>query len=78
MAVPPQKILALLEKKFSGADIHLTDSRGDQNHYEVSIQSDLFNGKSRVQQHQMVYEALKELLIQDLHALSLRTGPTLQ
>ncbi len=75
MPVSPQKILTLLEKRFPGATIRLSNRRGDQDHYDLYIESDHFNGQSRVRQHQMVYEALKDLLVRDLHALSLKTAP---
>lgn len=75
MAVVPQKILALLKKEFPDAEIKLQDTHGDQNHYHLVIQSTAFEGKSKVQQHQLVYQVLKELLAGDLHAISLKTAP---
>lgn len=75
MAVAPQEILTLLKKRLPDADIELQDTRGTQDHYHVSIRSDAFKGQSRIQQHQLVYQALGELLAGDLHAVSLKTSP---
>jgi stress-induced morphogen len=48
--------------------------RGDGDHYRATVTSRAFSGKSRVQQHQMVYAALKGRMGGELHALALQTG----
>lgn len=56
------------------AQIKIEDLRGDGDHYAANIVSETFRGKTRVQQHQMVYAALKGNMGGDLHALALQTG----
>ncbi|MCP4923706.1 MAG: BolA family transcriptional regulator [bacterium] len=73
MAMRSEDILKLLEDAFPGAIIQLEDSRGDQDHYNVVIESEDFFQKSRVQQHQMVYQALGTRMGAELHALSIKT-----
>ena len=69
-----QEILSLLEESFPNAEINLVDLAGDNDHYELTIVSELFKGKSRVVQHQMVYDALKGNMGNALHALALKTS----
>ena len=54
---------------------HLTvrDLTGTKDHYEATIVADAFAGKNRIEQHQMVYEALGELMTGPVHALALKT-----
>jgi stress-induced morphogen len=73
MAMKAEEILMLLKEAFPDAEIHLEDSRGDQDHYALVIESEAFFQKSRVQQHQMVYQALGQCVGADLHALSIQT-----
>ncbi|MEI8320983.1 MAG: BolA/IbaG family iron-sulfur metabolism protein [Alphaproteobacteria bacterium] len=75
MAMESKDILLLLEKAFSDAEITLKDLKGDQDHYLLQIKSASFQGKNRVQQHQLVYAALKDKIGTDLHALALQTEP---
>jgi len=75
MAVDAQEILACLRQAFPDALIDLKDLVGDQDHYEVKILSDVFKGKSRIIQHQLVYQALGDRMKAQLHALSIKTGP---
>ena len=53
---------------------HIRDLAGDGDHYAATVISESFRGKSRVQQHQIVYEALKGEMGGKLHALALQTG----
>ena len=55
------------------AEIELVDLVGDQDHYSVSVTSSAFAGKSRVAQHRLINEALKETLGGELHALQIKT-----
>ncbi|HIF11112.1 MAG TPA: BolA family transcriptional regulator, partial [Sneathiellales bacterium] len=56
------------------AEIRIEDLRGDGDHYLAHVVSDAFDGKTRVQQHQMVYEALQGRMGNELHALQLQTN----
>ena len=46
---------------------------GDENHYSATIKSKIFNGKSKIEQHKLVYKALKGKMGNELHALALNT-----
>lgn len=63
-----------LHNAFPNAEITLTDLVGDQDHYSVHIISDTFAGKTRIQQHKMVYQALGDKMGGVLHALQLKTS----
>jgi stress-induced morphogen len=63
----------MLAEAFPGAIIDVVDLAGDNDHYQASITSAQFAGKSRIQQHQMVYQALKGKMGDELHALALKT-----
>jgi stress-induced morphogen len=74
MAVSADIIELHLTKYFqNNAEWKLIDLLGDNDHYELTITSSLFNDLSLVKQHKMVNEALKDLLVQDLHALKIVT-----
>ncbi|MBT5900337.1 BolA family transcriptional regulator [Pelagibacteraceae bacterium] len=73
MAIKQQEIEQLLKEGFPDADIQIQDLAGDDNHFSAKIVSSAFKGKSRVQQHQMVYSSLKGKMGTDLHALALTT-----
>lgn len=72
MALEQKIIEKMLKEHFEHADINLTDTVGDQNHYRLEITSDAFIGKSRVARHQLVYKALSSVIGGDLHALSIQ------
>lgn len=55
------------------ADLEIQDLAGDGDHYHVRVRSALFQGKTRVQQHQMVYQSLGGRVGKELHALALET-----
>jgi stress-induced morphogen len=73
MAIKQEEIQKLLRESFPDADIEIQDLAGDDNHYSAKIRSSQFKGKNRVQQHQMVYKALKGKMGAELHALALTT-----
>ncbi|MCX7337916.1 MAG: BolA/IbaG family iron-sulfur metabolism protein [Alphaproteobacteria bacterium] len=78
MAIHIEELESLLRQSFPGAEIDVRDLVGDGDHYQATVLSDVFLGKTRVQQHQMVYAALKGIVGQELHALAVKTGlPTL-
>lgn len=76
MPLPASDIERMLREAFPDADIRLVDTAGDSDHYDLTIISSAFAGKSRVAQHQMVYAALKGHMGGALHALSLKTMAT--
>jgi stress-induced morphogen len=74
MAMAATEIEKLIHEAFPDADVTITDLAGDNDHYAAMVTSRAFKGKTRVQQHQMVYEALKGRMGGILHALSLQTA----
>jgi stress-induced morphogen len=64
----------LIKTRIPDAEVTIQDLVGDGDHYAATVISESFRGKSRVQQHQIVYEALKAEMGGKLHALSLQTG----
>jgi len=64
----------LIRAALPDAEIEIIDLRGDGDHYAAHIISAAFAGKTRVQQHQMVYDALKGGMGDALHALALQTA----
>ena len=73
MAMSAAEIEAMIREDFPDASVEIEDLRGDGNHYAATVTSAAFSGKSRVQQHQLVYKALKGRMGGDLHALALTT-----
>lgn len=74
MGMHAKEIERLIMDAFPDAKINLVDLAGDNDHYELSIVSEKFAGKSRVAQHQLVYAALKGNMGGTLHALALKTS----
>jgi len=74
MAMEAHEIEQLIKDGLPGAEVRIEDLRGDGDHYAAYVVSDAFEGKNRVQQHQMVYAALKGKMGGDLHALALQTS----
>jgi stress-induced morphogen len=75
MAMNRQALEGLLRQAFPDAEITLRDLAGDDDHWSAEIISEVFRGKSRVVQHQMVYAALQGAMGGELHALALTTRP---
>ena len=75
MPMNPADIEALIKDAIPDAQITIEDLRGDGDHYAAYVTSTAFAGKSRVQQHQMVYQALRGRMGNELHALALQTSP---
>jgi stress-induced morphogen len=73
MAMDANEIERLIKATFPDAQVEIRDLAGDGDHYAATIVSAAFKGKSRVQQHQMVYAALKGNMGGALHALALTT-----
>jgi stress-induced morphogen len=74
MAMPAAEIERLILEAFPDARVEIKDLAGDGDHYSATVTSSAFRGKSRVQQHQMVYGALKGQMGGVLHALALQTA----
>lgn len=74
MAMSAAEIEGLIKEAFPDAEITIKDLAGDGDHYAAQVITSAFSGKSRVQQHQMVYDALKGRMGNELHALALQTG----
>jgi stress-induced morphogen len=74
MAMDAGEIKRLIKEALPDAQVTIEDLRGDGDHYAAQIESSAFAGKSRVQQHQMVYKALQGRMGSQLHALALQTG----
>ncbi len=71
MPIEKEILQAKLEEAFPGAEIALNDLAGDNDHWQASVKSDLFKGKTRIAQHRMVFDAVKEY---NIHALSIKTS----
>jgi stress-induced morphogen len=64
----------MIREAIPDAKVTIEDLRGDGDHYAAHVVSAAFKGKSRVQQHQMVYQALKGRMGGELHAMALQTS----
>tara|TARA_B100001250_G_scaffold393415_1_gene396184 strand:+ start:303 stop:533 length:231 start_codon:yes stop_codon:yes gene_type:complete len=74
MPISKDEILTKLNKFFPNSKVIVEDLKGDGDHYSATIVSDKFKGKSRIEQHKMVYEALEGKMGSELHALMLKTS----
>ena len=74
MAMQPAEIEALIKAALPDAQVTIEDLAGDGDHYAATVVSESFRGKSRVQQHQLVYAALRGRMGGELHALALQTS----
>ncbi|NQU62096.1 MAG: BolA family transcriptional regulator [Rhodospirillales bacterium] len=73
MAMASEEIEKLIKESLPDAQVTIDDLRGDGDHYAALVVSAEFEGKSRVQQHQLVYQALQGRMGNELHALALNT-----
>jgi len=74
MAMDANTIKSLILEALPDSDVRIEDLRGDGDHYAAYVTSAAFVGKSRVQQHQMVYNALQGKMGGELHALAIQTS----
>ena len=74
MAMQAAEIERLIRDAIPDAKVTIDDLRGDGDHYAAHVVSATFKGKTRVQQHQMVYQALKGRMGNELHAMALQTS----
>ncbi|MCY4396647.1 MAG: BolA family transcriptional regulator [Rhodospirillaceae bacterium] len=75
MAMDAREIESLIKQALPDAQVTIQDLAGDGDHYAAQVVSSEFTGKTRVQQHQMVYAALQGRMGGVLHALALNTSP---
>ena len=80
MSMQLKEIESLIKESFPDAIVEIHDLAGDGNHYSATVISSKFSGKTKIQQHKMVYDSLKGKMGNELHALALKTkeknGPT--
>jgi stress-induced morphogen len=74
MAMTAAEISDMIKEALPDAEVTIEDLRGDGDHYAALVVSSAFEDKSRVQQHQMVYDALQGKMGGQLHALALQTA----
>ena len=74
MPMDARDIESMIKSAIPDAEVTIRDLAGDGDHYAATVISESFRGKSRVQQHQIVYEALRAEMGGKLHALALHTG----
>ena len=72
MALLKEEIKKLIMSSIPDATIEITDLVGDNNHYSAKITSKIFNGKSKIEQHKLVYKSLQGKMGNELHALSIK------
>jgi stress-induced morphogen len=72
--MPATEIEKAIRAALPDADVTITDLAGDGDHYSAKVVSQAFKGKTRVQQHKMVYDALQGRMGGQLHALQLQTA----
>ena len=80
MAMDLKEIEKLIKEGLPDATVEIQDLAGDGNHYSATVISAQFSGKSKIEQHKMVYNSLKGKMGNELHALAIKTkdknGPT--
>lgn len=74
MPMDAGEIKTMITENIPDAVVEITDLRGDGDHYMAYIVSPAFEGKSRVEQHRMVYQALQGRMGEELHALAIQTA----
>ena len=74
MPMDAHEIERLIKGRIPDAEVTIRDLAGDGDHYAATVISESFRGKSRVQQHQIVYQSLKGQMGGVLHALALQTS----
>jgi len=74
MAMEQSEIERLIKASLPDAEVEIIDLAGDNNHFSAHVTSSTFEGKSRIQQHKMVYDALGDKMGGILHALALKTA----
>ena len=73
MAMNLKDIEVLIKESMPDAVVEIQDLAGDGNHYSATVTSSQFSGKSKIEQHKMVYNSLKGKMGNELHALAIKT-----
>ena len=73
MTLKIEEINQMIKESIPEAEVTIEDLAGDENHYSATIKSKIFAGKSKIEQHKIVYKALKGKMGKELHALALNT-----
>ena len=73
MAMDLKEIEKLIKESLPDALIEIQDLAGDGNHYSATVTSSKFSGKTKIEQHKIVYKALKGKMGNELHALAIKT-----
>ena len=73
MTMTAERLTTKLKESFPDASVKAYDMTGGGDHWQVTIESSQFSGKSLVEQHQLVYKALGDWMKQEIHALALTT-----
>ena len=73
MGLKIDEIKSLIMEAMPDAEVSIDDLAGDDNHYSGTIKSKIFSGKSKIEQHKLVYKALKGKMGNELHALEINT-----
>ena len=73
MTLKLEELEILIKESIPDAEIIIKDLAGDENHYSATIKSKIFAGKSKIEQHKLVYKALKGKMGNELHALAINT-----
>ena len=73
MTMQLKEIESLIKETFPDAIVEIQDLAGDGNHYSATVTSSQFVGKTKIQQHKMVYDSLKGKMGNELHALAIKT-----
>ena len=73
MSMNLEEIEKLIKEGLPDATVEIQDIAGDGNHYSATVTSSQFSGKSKIEQHKMVYNSLKGKMGNELHALAIKT-----
>ena len=73
MAMDLKEIERLIKESLPDSLVEIQDLAGDGNHYSATVTSSVFNGKNKIEQHRIVYTALKGKMGNELHALAIKT-----
>ena len=73
MPMSEKEIKQFITNAIQNSTVEIEDLKGDGDHYSAIVKSKSFNGKTRVEQHKMVYDAFKGKMGSELHALKLKT-----
>ena len=71
--MPIAELQAKIEDAFPGDDIFLSSPMGDDNHFQLRVVSEQFSGKTMVERHQLIYQALGDAMREAVHALAIKT-----